>query len=112
LVTETAQHAAKLYDLLANEPDLRFHRMEAISRQMDLSDTENAVRQAFGRAEEEVRVMEAGVVRSETDEANLRQKIEKKRQDLERREKRLKSLQGVRCVFQLFLLYESGFSVY
>ena len=35
---------------------------------------------------------------SASDEANLEAKIEKKKQDLERNKKRLKTLQTVRCV--------------
>lgn len=65
---------------------------------------ETAVSDAINHLEMQMTTMKTTIDNLSSDENNLMAKIDKKRNELDRAEKRLKSLQGVRYCFVLRLL--------
>lgn len=109
LASDITQSGAKLYDLLETELDVRDSRQQAI-RFLDALSTnhENSSEQKFlersiqdilVNLQENVELTERQVVELDAEEKALAAKIKKAQTDLERSEKRLKSLQHVRPAF-------------
>ncbi|KAL3656333.1 hypothetical protein V7S43_018825 [Phytophthora oleae] len=109
LASDITQSGAKLYDLLETELDVRDARQQAI-RFLDALSTnhENSSEQKFlertiqdilVNLQENVELTERQVVELDAEEKALAAKIKKAQTDLERSEKRLKSLQHVRPAF-------------
>lgn len=109
LASDITQSGAKLYDLLDTELDVRDARQQAI-RFLDALSTnhENSSEQKFlersiqdilVNLQENVELTERQVVELDAEEKALAAKIKKAQTDLERSEKRLKSLQHVRPAF-------------
>ncbi|GAQ92317.1 hypothetical protein KFL_009780010 [Klebsormidium nitens] len=99
LVTEITQRGAALYDALDKEPQLRDARQAAIARNMDMDAIERAVRQAVQAVQENILGADRMLEGLRTDEDHLRTKIDKRRAELERSEKRLSTLQSVRPAY-------------
>ncbi|XP_062511923.1 clusterin-associated protein 1-like isoform X1 [Corticium candelabrum] len=99
LASEITQHGSKLSDLLKQEVELREMRMAAIQRPLELNDIEKQVQDGIGTVSEQIRQTMTRLENLASDEANLEEKIEKKKQELERNQKRLQSLQSVRPAF-------------
>eukprot|EP00281_Chroomonas_sp_CCMP1168_P018137 CAMPEP_0206221106 /NCGR_PEP_ID=MMETSP0047_2-20121206/5232_1 /ASSEMBLY_ACC=CAM_ASM_000192 /TAXON_ID=195065 /ORGANISM="Chroomonas mesostigmatica_cf, Strain CCMP1168" /LENGTH=326 /DNA_ID=CAMNT_0053643807 /DNA_START=72 /DNA_END=1049 /DNA_ORIENTATION=+ len=99
LATDITQHGAGLAELLAKEDTLREARQKAISRNLEMQDVEKIVRQSIASAEESMTSKQKMMQDLKQDEMALEKKIEKKTSELERNEKRLKSLQTVRPAF-------------
>ncbi|OWY96219.1 Clusterin-associated protein 1 [Phytophthora megakarya] len=109
LASDITQSGAKLYDLLETELDVRDARQQAI-RFLDALSTnhENSSEQKFlersiqdilVNQQDNVELTERQVVELDAEEKALSAKIKKAQADLERSEKRLKSLQHVRPAF-------------
>ncbi|KAG6604577.1 Clusterin-associated protein 1 [Phytophthora cinnamomi] len=109
LASDITQSGAKLYDLLETELDVRDARQQAI-RFLDALSTnhENSSEQKFlersiqdilVNLQDNVELTERQVVELDAEEKALAAKIKKAQADLERSEKRLKSLQHVRPAF-------------
>ncbi|MGH0128106.1 UNVERIFIED_CONTAM: hypothetical protein FKN15_033206, partial [Acipenser sinensis] len=96
LASEITSKGATLYDLLGKEVDLREMRTAAIARPLEINETEKALRAAVKEALEHVRKTKDTLDNVASDEANLEAKIEKKKLELERNQKRLQTLQSVR----------------
>uniref|UniRef100_A0A9J7ZK32 Clusterin associated protein 1 n=1 Tax=Cyprinus carpio carpio TaxID=630221 RepID=A0A9J7ZK32_CYPCA len=94
----TAKGAA-LFDLLGHEEDLRESRTAAIARPLEITETERALRAAVKDVTESIQMTKDLLNNVSSDEASLEAKIEKKKQDLERNQKRLQTLQSVRPAF-------------
>jgi clusterin-associated protein 1 len=86
-----------LYDSLAKEMELRDIRQDVISRPFELKSIEKGVVNAVDSLKEQIGTTKTGLENLSSDETNLMAKIEKKKSELDRADKRLKSLQGVRC---------------
>ncbi|MGH0173666.1 UNVERIFIED_CONTAM: hypothetical protein FKN15_075352 [Acipenser sinensis] len=99
LASEITSKGATLYDLLGKEVDLREMRTAAIARPLEINDTEKALRAAVKEALEHVQKTKDTLDNVASDEANLEAKIEKKKLELERNQKRLQTLQSVRPAF-------------
>lgn len=67
-----------------------------IAKQMDLSVIENGLKDAIKSVEEEISKTNNLIENVAADEANLEAKIEKKKVELERNQKRLATLKSVR----------------
>ncbi|XP_065841989.1 clusterin-associated protein 1-like [Oscarella lobularis] len=99
LASEITEHGSSLSALLKQEVELQEMRVAVIARPLELDEIERelktSINQVHGKTRESVHRLEnlAG------DEANLEARIEKKKQELERNQKRLKSLQNVRPAF-------------
>uniref|UniRef100_A0A8C2CBN4 Clusterin associated protein 1 n=1 Tax=Cyprinus carpio TaxID=7962 RepID=A0A8C2CBN4_CYPCA len=89
LGSEITAKGAALFDLLGHEEDLRESRAAAIARPLEITETESALKAA-------VRDVTEGIQMTKD---LLEAKIEKKKQDLERNQKRLQTLQSVRPAF-------------
>ena len=109
LASDITENGAKLYEILGKEKDLRGFRgkalqfLDSISRNLD-SNTEQehiekCIREIITNHKESLVQMEKMVENLKTDETALEQKIKRKSDELERAEKRLKSIEGVRPAF-------------
>ncbi|KAA0705020.1 Clusterin-associated protein 1 -like protein [Triplophysa tibetana] len=99
LGSEITAKGATLYDLLGHEEDLRENRTAAIARPLEIMETERAMRAAVKDVTESIQMTKDLLNNVSSDEASLESKIEKKKQDLERNQKRLQTLQSVRPAF-------------
>ena len=115
LASEITSKGAAIYDLLGREVDLRDLRTYTINRNLELSDVEKGIRDAIKACQREGEKTATQLENIHLDEKNLDEKIEKKRADLERNLKRLRTLKDVRPAFmdeyeslekELELLYE------
>ncbi|KDO21374.1 hypothetical protein SPRG_13687 [Saprolegnia parasitica CBS 223.65] len=99
LSAEITDCGAKLFDLLENELDVR----EARSNALRFLDThkflEKSIKELIAGVSENVESMERQCAELDAEEKALSAKIKKAQGDLERSEKRLKSLQNVRPAF-------------
>ncbi|KAG8003107.1 Clusterin-associated protein 1-like protein [Nibea albiflora] len=96
LASEVTSKGASLYDLLGKEVDLREMRTAAIARPLEINETEKALRAAIKEVLESVEKTKDMLGNVVSDETSLDNKIEKKKQELERNRKRLQTLQSVR----------------
>uniref|UniRef100_A0A3Q3W8T8 Clusterin associated protein 1 n=1 Tax=Mola mola TaxID=94237 RepID=A0A3Q3W8T8_MOLML len=99
LASEVTSRGASLYDLLGKEVDLREMRTVAIARPLEINETEKALRAAIKEVLESVETTKGMLSNVVSDESSLDNKIEKKKQELERNQKRLQTLQSVRPAF-------------
>ncbi|KAM3876054.1 clusterin-associated protein 1 homolog [Diretmus argenteus] len=99
LASEITSKGASLYDLLGKEVDLREMRTAAIARPLEINETEKALKAATKEVLENVEKTKDMLNNVVSDEASLEAKIEKKKQELERNQKRLQTLQSVRPAF-------------
>lgn len=99
LASEITSKGAGLYDLLGKEVDLREQRTMVIARQLEINDVETSLAASIKAVENEIRKTLQMLDNVASDEANLEAKIEKKRNELERNQKRLSTLQSVRPAY-------------
>lgn len=99
LASEVTSKGASLYDLLGKEVDLREMRTAAIARPLEINETEKALRASIKEVLESVEKTKDMLSNVVSDETSLDAKIEKKKQELERNQKRLQTLQSVRPAF-------------
>lgn len=99
LASQITARGAKLYELLGKEVELREERKAAISRPVDVEELEVGVKRSISTVHGEIEKVTHMLENLASDEANLELKVEKKKQDLERNQKRLKSLANVRPAF-------------
>ncbi|XP_074524116.1 clusterin-associated protein 1 homolog [Halichoeres trimaculatus] len=99
LASEVTSRGASLYDLLGKEVELREMRTAAIARPLEINETEKALRAAIKEGLESVEKTKDMLNNVVSDETSLDAKIEKKKQELERNQKRLQSLRSVRPAF-------------
>lgn len=109
LASEITESGAKLFDLLEKEEELKSDREKALQFLDNISRIDSNKEQDYIRKcikdivstqTGSLSKMESMLGNLENDEKNLEAKIKKKTQDLERAEKRMKSLQGVRPAFR------------
>ncbi|KAH6564709.1 hypothetical protein BASA62_007757 [Batrachochytrium salamandrivorans] len=99
LASEITEKGAELYDLLGQEIGLRDRRSDVISKPFELSEMERTVAEAVNQLQEQISSTRTGMESLLSDETNLVSKIEKKKLELDRAEKRLKSLSSVRPAY-------------
>ncbi|KAJ3189474.1 Clusterin-associated protein 1 [Gaertneriomyces sp. JEL0708] len=99
LGSEITETGAWLYDLLAKEMQLRDVRTAVISRPFELNTMQVAVNEAITNLRGQLSVTQAALDNLGADEGNLLSKIDKKKSELERAQKRLQSLQSVRPAY-------------
>ncbi|PIK42433.1 putative clusterin-associated protein 1-like [Apostichopus japonicus] len=90
---------ASLYDLLGKEVELREIRTTAINRPLEINEIEKGLRGSIKAVEQNIDKTQKMLENVASDEANLEAKIEKKKSELERNQKRLQTLQSVRPAF-------------
>ncbi|CAM5143784.1 unnamed protein product [Eretmochelys imbricata] len=99
LASEITSRGASLYDLLGKEVELRELRTESIARPLEINETEKVMKIAIKDVLEQVQKTKDMLNNVASDEANLEAKIEKRKLELERNQKRLQTLQSVRPAF-------------
>ncbi|XP_003383332.3 PREDICTED: clusterin-associated protein 1 homolog [Amphimedon queenslandica] len=99
LASEITTKGASLYQLLGQEVDLREARHTAISRPVDIDSIEKGIERSIEAVNDETARMKQRMDNAASDEKTLEIKIEKKGQELERNQKRLKTLENVRPAF-------------
>lgn len=99
LASEITSRGAALHDLLQHEPELRSVRADAMAKPLDVDQIEIGVQKGIDMLSEEIEKVVSMMGNLDADEANLASKIEKKRMDLERNNKRLRALESVRPAF-------------
>ncbi|XP_005436837.1 clusterin-associated protein 1 isoform X3 [Falco biarmicus] len=99
LASEITSKGASLYDLLGKEVELREARTESIARPLEINEAEKMMKVAIDCVLEQVQKTKDMLSNVALDEANLEAKIEKRKLELERSQKRLQTLQSVRPAF-------------
>lgn len=99
LASEITSKGASLYDLLGHEVHLREMRSIAISKPLELNELEGGISKSIVTVKDDIKKTNMMLDNIASDEANLEAKIEKKKSELERNQKRLKSLESVRPAF-------------
>ena len=99
LTSEITNHGAKLYDLLGKEQELRGFRSEAILYPLDVNKMEGNIQSSITGVNQETQQLNHRLENSASDEASLEAKIEKRKADLERNQKRLKRLEHVKPAY-------------
>ncbi|KAK3705197.1 hypothetical protein QZH41_013991 [Actinostola sp. cb2023] len=99
LASEITSRGAALYDLLGHEVELRELRTRAIAKPLEVNELENGIKKSIVQVKEDISKTTQMLNNIASDEANLETKIEKKKQELERNQKRLTSLESVRPAF-------------
>ncbi|XP_041978252.1 clusterin-associated protein 1 [Aricia agestis] len=100
LATDITAKGAFLYDLLAKEAENKEHRDAALSRPLDMSALEAALNAARAALAERVEEGRAGAVTARGGGAALDAKIERRRAELQRAEKRLHTVQKIKPAYQ------------
>ena len=88
-----------LFDLLTKEVQLRGNRVAALNRHYDLKDFEQTVQNAISVGRTEQAKLEASIETAESNITIINTKIEKKKQELERSEQRLQTMNKVRPAY-------------
>jgi len=99
LASEITSRGASLYELLGHEVELREERSMAIARPLDIDDIERGLRKNVTSVMEQYKHYLGLIDNLGLDEGNLKSKLDKKQMELERNQKRLRALQGVRPHF-------------
>ncbi|XP_062467868.1 clusterin-associated protein 1 isoform X3 [Pezoporus occidentalis] len=99
LASEITSKGASMYDLLGKEVELREARTESIARPLEINEAEKVMKIAINCVMEQVQKTKDMLNNVALDEANLEAKIEKRKLELERSQKRLQTLQSVRPAF-------------
>ncbi|KAH8037247.1 hypothetical protein HPB51_009690 [Rhipicephalus microplus] len=99
LASEITQQGAVLYDRLAKEAELKEIRTATLSKQLEITDIEKCLQDAIKAVIEQTSELQRRIESVASDEANLEAKIEKKKAELERNQKRLATLRAVRPAF-------------
>lgn len=110
LATEITESGAKLFDLLGREKELRESReqalefLDSISRNLDSNSEqqyiEKCIRDIIDQQTRKMSEMSETVKQLRQDESELQNKIQRRRQELERADKRLKGIENVKPEYQ------------
>ncbi|XP_071106573.1 clusterin-associated protein 1-like [Haliotis cracherodii] len=99
LASEITSKGASLYDLLGKEVDLREMRVMVVGRTLEINEVEGGLQASIRAVENEIKKTLNMLDNVASDEANLEAKIEKKKTELDRNQKRLQTLQSVRPAY-------------
>ncbi|XP_050311116.1 clusterin-associated protein 1 [Anthonomus grandis grandis] len=99
LASEITTTGATLFDLLGKEVDLRAARQKSIGRQFEVSEVEAGVQKAIEAINQETAQVNELIGNVAATESSLDAKIERRKLELDRYEKRLQTLKKVRPAF-------------
>ncbi|KAK7870570.1 hypothetical protein R5R35_009079 [Gryllus longicercus] len=99
LASQITIKGAGLYDLLGREVEMREIRMARVNRQLEITEVESALHQSMDIIRSEIRRLQEMTQNVAATEASLDNKIEKKKLELDRNQKRLQTLKKVRPAF-------------
>ncbi|XP_060521836.1 clusterin-associated protein 1 homolog isoform X3 [Cylas formicarius] len=99
LASEITTTGATLFDLLGKEVNLRSERQKSIGRQFEISEVEEGIKKAIESVSAEISETEQLIENYTATEASIDSKIERRKIELDRFEKRLQTLKKVRPAF-------------
>ncbi|KAJ1554063.1 Clusterin-associated protein 1, partial [Cladochytrium tenue] len=99
LASEITDQGSRLYDSLGREAELRVVRQTVVTRPFELRAVEKGVSGAIVSLRDRIDATRSAMENLTSDEGTLAVKIDKKKAELERAEKRLRSLEGVRPAY-------------
>lgn len=99
LVSQITSKGAKLYDLLGKEVELGEVRNSSVGRQIEINQVELGLHQALEAVRNEIGETKLKMENVSATESSLDSKIEKRKMELERNQKRLQTLKKVRPAF-------------
>ncbi|XP_076458907.1 clusterin-associated protein 1-like isoform X2 [Babylonia areolata] len=99
LASEITVQGAHLYDMLGKEVDLREMRTMVVGRSLELNEVEHGLHSSIQAVQHEIQKTLNMLDNVASDEANLEAKIEKRKTELDRNNKRLQTLQSVRPAY-------------
>lgn len=99
LASDITNKGATLYDLFGKEVELRELRSSVLAKQVDVNQVETWIHQATVKIQEELSQTTQLIENVASDEVNLDAKLEKKKAELDRSQKRLTTLKKVRPAF-------------
>ncbi|CCW70947.1 unnamed protein product [Phytomonas sp. Hart1] len=91
--------AGSLYDYIGTEMKARMERQRVLSRATEVDEFERRLKELLTKVSQKVEELQQTIANLNADENNLEQKIESKKTQLERTQKRYKSLMTVRPAF-------------
>ena len=96
LASDITKYGIRLYELLGTHVEAKEAAARALGKNYDIDDMGRQLREMEGAVSEQTAQMEQMLGNVQQDEANLQSKIDKKKTELDRQQKRLQSLQTVR----------------
>ena len=99
LASDITKYGIRLYELLGTHVEAKEAAARALGKNYDIDDMGRQLREMEGAVSEQTAQMEQMLGNVQQDEANLQSKIDKKKTELDRWQKRLQSLQTVRPAF-------------
>jgi len=99
LASEITVKGAQVYDLLGKEVDLREQRTMVVARALEINEVEHGLQGSIEAVQQDIQKTVTMLDNVASDEANLETKIEKRKSELERNNKRLQTLQSVRPAY-------------
>lgn len=99
LCSELTADGSSLFFLVEQEVNSRGDRQRILSRATEVGEFERRLREILTNVTQQVEQFQQSIVNLNADESNLEQKIENKKTQLERAQKRYKSLMAVRPAF-------------
>lgn len=100
LATEISSRGVLLYDLLAKEPQYKSSREAALARPLDMSAMESCIRRAVDGTREKEMATREQINSVSATESTLDSKLERRRAELQRAEKRLHTQQKIKPAYQ------------
>ncbi|CAH0564610.1 unnamed protein product [Brassicogethes aeneus] len=99
LASEITSTGANLFDLLGKEMHLRTSRQKSMGRQFEISEVESGIKKAIEAVSKEISDTKQLIDNVAANEASLDSKIERRKVEIDRYEKRLQTLKKVRPAF-------------
>ncbi|CAD2217318.1 clusterin associated protein 1 [Angomonas deanei] len=99
LCSDLTAEGSSLFFLIDEEIDNRPERQKVLSRATEVGEFERKLRELLANVSQQVDQLQQSITNLSADETNLEQKIENKKVQLERAQKRYKSLMAVRPAF-------------
>eukprot|EP00055_Hartaetosiga_balthica_P000847 m.137592 g.137592 ORF g.137592 m.137592 type:complete len:393 (-) comp11998_c0_seq1:213-1391(-) len=99
LAADITARGASLFELLGSEVQLREDRNDALAKGLDIGELEAGVRESINSVAENVQKTIEMMDNIASDEKQLESKLKSRKEEIERSQKRLKSLKSVRPAF-------------
>lgn len=99
LCSDITSDGSNLFFMIEREMSTRTERLRILSRATEVSEFERRIRELLSTVSQQAEQLQESISNLTSDESNLEQKIESKKTQLERAQKRLKSLMAVRPQF-------------
>jgi len=99
LSADITKYGARLHELLGQHAEAKENAARALGKNFDVDYLQRQLHEMVAQVTDQTEQLRGMLGNLEADEANLQQKIDKKKQELDRHQKRLQSLQTVRPAF-------------